>query len=92
MFFYLILTLVYIKSLLRKIKTQVIMSSDCIDSIKNYFKHVDAIPPYGYEQNVLEGLGTLAFADTTVGTGNLVGSIHNDVTASVHGAIALHHG
>jgi hypothetical protein len=38
------------------------------------------------------GLGTLAFADTTVGTGNLVGSIHNDVTASVHGAIALHHG
>lgn len=38
------------------------------------------------------GMGSLAFTDTTVGVGNLIGPITNDVTASVHGTIALHHG
>lgn len=35
--------------------------SHCITDIKHYIVHADDVPPYGYEQNVLEGLGTLAF-------------------------------
>jgi hypothetical protein len=40
--------------------------TDCTANIKNYFKHADAIPEYGYEQNVLEGLGTLALMGAQV--------------------------